>query len=365
MATRLMVFRADASLQIGSGHVMRCLTLAEALRATGSECHFICRAHAGNLLDSIRQRGFIVHELPVSDTSGTAEEAAHTSWLGCDWTTDAAQTAAILANLEPDWLVVDHYALDRQWEMAVRTEHCRLMVIDDLADRPHAADLLLDQNLGRQPQDYDHLIPATCTVLTGPQNALLRPEFAALRKSSLIRRQIPALRHLLISLGGVDKDNATGDVLAALKQCKLPAGFRISVVMGAQAPWIQEIRDVAEQMPWRTEVQVDIADMAQRMTACDLAIGAAGSSAWERCCMGLPSLMVVLADNQWPGARALEAAQAAWLVGEQNDIAAKLPHAMHALLQDSNLASLVWQASQITDGQGVSRVIAMLRTEHV
>lgn len=364
MATRTMIFRADASLLIGSGHVMRCLALAEALRATGSECHFICRAHTGNLLDAIRQRGFTAHELPVGDASGTSVAATRNNWLGCDWQTDAGQTAAILAGLQPDWLVVDHYALDRQWEMVVSPGHCRLMVIDDLADRPHDADLLLDQNLGRQAQDYDNLVPATCVVLAGPQHALLRPEFATLRERSLARRQTPALQHVLISLGGVDRDNATGDVLTALRQCDLPADCRFSVVMGAQAPWIQEIRDAAAQMPWPTEVLVNIRDMARLMADCDLAIGAAGSTAWERCCLGLPALMVVLAENQWPGARALETAHAAWLIGEQAGIADRLPHAMHELMQGNNLATLARHASQITDGQGIARVIAMLRSDH-
>lgn len=363
--TMRIAFRADASSQIGTGHVMRCLTLADALRAQGAECYFISREHTGHLLEVISQRGFCVTALPAglpppSNTfvsSDRAEESVHTSWLGCDWQADAQQTRTILATLQPDWLVVDHYALDQRWEIALQPHYQKLLVIDDLADRPHRCDLLLDQNLGRQPQDYVGLVPARGKVLTGPQYALLRPEFAALRPYSLQRRERPTLKHLLITMGGVDLPNATGQVLQALKACALPQDCRISVVMGQQAPWLQQVREQAQDMPWPTEVLVNITDMAQRMADSDLAIGAAGSTSWERCCLGLPTLMVVLADNQWPGARALQAVQAANLIGGVSEIATQLPLIVQALTQDLRLIQLSAVASAVTDGQGVDRTL--------
>ena len=364
-----IVFRTDASLLMGSGHLMRCLTLAEALWANGAKCHFISRAHTGHLLEVIRQRGFAVTALPAelppppANTQVASErpkEPVHAPWLGCDWQTDAEQTRAILAKLQPDWLVVDHYALDQRWETALRTNCQKLMVIDDLADRPHQCDVLLDQNLGRQPKEYANLVPAQCKVLIGPQYALLRPEFAALRAYSLQRRQQPVLKQLLISMGGVDQPNATGQVLQALKGCTLPQDCRISVVMGLQAPWLQQVRAQAQGMPWPTEVLVNISDMAQRMADSDLAIGAAGSTSWERCCLGLPTLLVVLAGNQWPGARALEAAQAACLIGEVRDIAMQLPLAVKAVTQDAQLVQMSVAASAITDGRGVDEVLHAL-----
>ena len=348
---------------------MRCLTLAEALRANGAQCHFISRAHRGNLLEVILQRGFAVTALPVelppppANTQVASErpkEPVHAPWLGCDWQTDAEQTRAIVAKLQPDWLAVDHYALDQRWETALRTNYQKLMVIDDLADRPHQCDVLLDQNLGRQPKEYANLVPAHCKVLAGPQYALLRPEFAALRAYSLQRRQQPVLKQLLISMGGVDQPNATGQVLQALKGCTLPQDCRISVVMGLQAPWLQQVRAQAQGMPWPTEVLVNISDMAQRMADSDLAIGAAGSTSWERCCLGLPTLLVVLAGNQWPGARALEAAQAACLIGEVRDIAMQLPLAVKAVTQDAQLVQMSVAASAITDGRGVDEVLHAL-----
>lgn len=374
-----VAFRADASLQMGSGHVMRCLTLADALKAQGADCHFISREHPGHLLEVIRQRGYKVNSLVaraqyaqaaikniVNEASSPQQEPPHAAWLGSTWQTDAQETAAILASLQPDWLVVDHYALDRRWEEALAPHHRKLLLIDDLADRPHRCDLLLDQNLGRQPEHYAQWVPAHCQVLTGPHYALLRPEFAALRPYSLQRRHAePGLRQLLITMGGVDHPNATGQVLQALKTCALPADCRITVVMGLTAPWLQNVREMAEQMPWPSDVVVNVSDMAQRMADSDLAIGAAGSTSWERCCLGLPTLMVVLAVNQQAGAQALEAAHAARLIGDVSDIAMQLPLAVRELIDVNCQSRMSLAASAITAGQGVVKILKAMEVPNV
>ena len=217
--------------------------------------------------------------------------------------------------------------------------------------------MLLDQNLGRQPKAYANLVPAQSKVLAGPQYALLRPEFSALRAYSLQRRQQPVLKQVLITMGGVDQSNATGQVLQTLKGCTLPQDCRISVVMGLQAPWLQQVRALAQDMPWPTEVLVNISDMAQRMADSDLAIGAAGSTSWERCCLGLPTLMVVLADNQRLGAQALQEAQAALLIGDASDIAMKLRLAINASASHHRLQEMSTAAAEITDGRGVDKLI--------
>ena len=360
-----VAFRADASLDIGTGHVMRCLTLADALTADGATCTFVCREHPGHLVDHIHARGHAVHALPAPASGEPAREVpAHARWLGADWETDARQTAETLTlpgRPVVDWLVVDHYALDARWEGALRGSRDRLLAIDDLADRPHACDLLLDQNLGRDAADYAALVPEHCRLLVGPRYALLRPEFAALRESSLRRRAEPALRHLLITMGGVDRPNATGRVLEALPACPLPADCRITVVVGARSPWRDAVRAVAATLPWRTEVLADVADMARLMAESDLAIGAAGGTALERCCLGLPSLLVVLADNQRPGAAALESHGAARLLGDPAAIAANLPAAIAALLTGSALADMSRAAGAVTQGRGTAEVAGWMR----
>lgn len=355
-----VVFRTDASLQIGTGHVMRCLTLADALCERGAQCRFICRPHKGHLLDLIVRRGHEAIELPAGDKNYQgAADPEHAAWLGVDWTTDAEQTRQSLGHQSVDWLIVDHYALDRRWELSMRQLCDKLMVIDDLADRLHDCDLLLDQNLGRTAADYSGLLPVSTTTLIGPQYALLRPEFAQWRTYSLQRREQPQLKHLLITMGGVDKDNVTSQVLDALKFCDLPQNLRITVVMGPHAPWLAQVQAQAAECPLTTQVLVGTNNMADLMANNDLAIGAAGSTSWERCCLGLPTLIFVLAENQQEGSVALQRAGAAILLRNSDEI----PSVIHELLAGQKLIKLHTMgkaAAAIADGDGVNRIIARM-----
>ena len=349
-AEQIIAFRVDAATRIGTGHVMRCLTLAHALRNAGADCTFICRAHDGNLIKIITRQGFTTKILPVSATS---DNTPYADWLGATWQTDAEQTREALKGTRSDWLIVDHYALDAQWENAMRAYCGRLMVIDDLAEHPHDCDLLLDQNLGRAEADYDDLLTAGCKRLIGPRFALLRPEFARLRPESLERRREPRLKELLVTMGGVDQNNATGKVLEALKGCTLPNDLHITVVMGPHAPWIESVQHQATTMAWVTDVRTNVVDMAQLMTNSDLAIGAAGSASWERSCLGVPSLILVLADNQATIANALHEHGAAILVTSVTDICKFLPQAV-------TMARISKTASKMVDGGGVRRVLLEL-----
>jgi UDP-2,4-diacetamido-2,4,6-trideoxy-beta-L-altropyranose hydrolase len=340
---------------------MRCLTLAKALKGQGVSCRFICREHVGNLIDLIRQRGFDVQALPMQNSSQQVSvdepTLAHSAWLAADWQTDAEQTKMALADEIFDWMVVDHYALDARWERQLKSSYRQLMVIDDIANRPHECDLLLDQNLGREAQDYADLVPKDCQLLVGPKYALLRPEFSEIRQYSLARRSNPNFKHLLISMGGVDKDNATGQVLAALKDCSLPADLRITIVMGLHAPWLAKVRYQAKELSIPTKVLVGVDNMAQLMAECDLAIGAAGSTCWERCCLGLPTLLIVLANNQLEGAKALVKAGSALLVGAVEDISTSLFQSVKRI-QDQGLMSNMQNAcADVSDGRGTSYIV--------
>jgi len=361
-----VLFRADASLQIGSGHVMRCLSLADALRSAGAECEFICRAHPGHLIDFIESKGFKAHALMV-ETTGQAPQTdssealpAHAHWLGVSWQRDAQECAEILVSEQPAWLVLDHYALDEQWERSLRHAYRKLLVIDDLADRSHECDVLLDQNLGREAAHYLHRVPARCQLLVGAQFALLRPEFHRLRTFSLQRRANSSLGQILISMGGVDLPNATQAVLQALRHCPLPANCRITVVMGATAPWLNAVSAEAQSIPWPTEVVVNVSNMAERMAQSDLAIGAAGSTSWERCCLGLPTLMVTLAENQVAGATALQSAGAALWIGDVANIEQNLQPLVAACLQEGALSRMSAAAAAICDGRGLESVVDYL-----
>ena len=346
---------------------MRCITLAEKLREFGAECIFICRDNPGNLIDFIREKGFTTRVLPYSRAKqGRAEINAdqltseEDGWHGTDLLTDAHQTLEAIGGNRIDWLIVDHYAIDERWEIIVKS-HCRkLMVIDDLANRPHQCELLLDQNLGRDPSDYIKLLPTWCAVLTGPSFALLQPSFSDLREASLARRKGSGLNRILISMGGVDASNSSCRVLESLKKCRLPAHVILTVVMGKHAPHHRQVMELAKSMPWCTEVLVNVSNMAALMAQCDLAIGAAGTTSWERCCLGLPTLLLVLADNQIPGANALHRSNSAILLSDFESLDEQLLHSLNLVSTPEVLKTMSDSSAHVTDGLGTSRVIENL-----
>lgn len=366
-----VVFRTDASLDIGTGHVMRCLTLAEALRELGAMCSFICCEHPGNLLNFIRLRGFVAHAMPFvsghinpQTAKQNQAELTHTAWLEESWEEDARRSLSIVMDSSSDLLIVDHYSLDERWEQIV-SPHCRVMVIDDLADRHHICEILLDQNLGRNSADYKKLVPPYCRLLVGPQYALVRREFSALRPYSLARRAASRkLKQLLITMGGVDKGNASCLVLDALTACTLPEDCRIIVVMGLHAPWSDKVRAKALQMPWPTEVLLNVQNMAKLMADSDLAFGAAGSSAWERCCLGLPTLTMVLADNQWGGAFALSLQGAALVLRGGSELTTELNQQITLLSDVDNLYAMQLACSSLTQGDGAVTIARMVMNNY-
>lgn len=351
-----IAFRTDASVEIGAGHVMRCLALADELRLRGAECHFICRTLGGHMGQKISDRGYRTHLLPpLNNRTNDSDHAGYASWLGVSWENDALQTIELLDGLAWDWLVVDHYALDSHWEAAMHGRARRLMAIDDLANRRHEVDLLLDQNLGRDTSHYSGLVPEAAIRLVGPGFALLRPEFAALRTYSLQRRQRAEPQRLLVSLGGTDPRNVTSRVLTALADVELPSGVSVFVVLGAGSPWQEVVAELASRVAFPCKLLIEIDDMARRMADSDLAIGAAGGSSWERCVLGLPSVMITLAENQREIARALHAAGAAVSVPDGGSEA--LGETVLALLHDRNAMNrMSVAAARQCDGLGTGRV---------
>lgn len=356
-----VAFRADASIEIGSGHIMRCLTLADALTSSANaHCLFICREHEGNLITLVENKGYQVMRLKSYNTESKGN-LTHSSWLGASEKEDANACRTILKALNIDWLIVDHYALDINWEKRLKPYYKKLFVIDDLADREHDADILLDQNFGRSSCDYQELIPKHCQLLIGPEYALLRPEFSQWREYSINRRQdIQAPKRWLVNLGGVDKDNITSDILYTLSRCSLTPDTKITVVMGASAPHIDNIKKLAKTMPWSCDVQVNISNMAEIMANSDIAVGAAGSTSWERCCLGLPTIMLILAENQYIIANTLHKAGVAYLIDlDTEGMFEKLAHSI--MTNQGMLSEQSRQSSAITQGLGYMSTIEAMR----
>lgn len=354
-----IVFRTDASIKIGSGHVMRCLTLADALSEQGNKCYFLCRPHQGHLGNWITQKGYQIHYLTSTqtptDTPDREPFPVHESWLDAHWQTDAQESLAFLKQHHADWIIVDHYALDYRWQNHCHTGYNKLMVIDDLADRKHSCDLLLDQTFGRNQKEYHTLVPTHCELLTGANYALLRPEFHQWRQYSLDRRQRPELKNILINLGGVDKDNITGQIMKAVDRCSLPESCSFTIVMGSTAPHIQEVRNVASDMIHPCQVLQGVDNMAELMSGSDLSIGAAGSTSWERCCLGLPTLMIVLAENQQLIAHMLHKSGAAIMIDPENNLESQLIKSINSL-NTNKLSELSDAAIKITQGQGTHQL---------
>ncbi|MCZ0702100.1 UDP-2,4-diacetamido-2,4,6-trideoxy-beta-L-altropyranose hydrolase [Natronobacillus azotifigens] len=274
-------FRVDASNQIGSGHVQRCLTLAEQLKQKGAEIHFIINKQKGNMEAEIR-RQYSVYFIECMISQGQE--------------LDAEQTVSVLReiNRKVDLLIVDHHQLSVQWQNKVKPLVEKLMVIDDLANRKHNCDLLLDQNYYKDYRSrYKDLVPASCRQLLGPKYLLLRPEFNNVNRNL---RKNESIERLLICYGGADPTNETEKVLTALKKYSMVDKFIIDVVVGSNYINVARIKQLCSEI--NANLHYNINYMATLIAKADLAFGAGGVSMWERCYLGLPSVVTIVADNQ-------------------------------------------------------------------
>jgi UDP-2,4-diacetamido-2,4,6-trideoxy-beta-L-altropyranose hydrolase len=304
-----IAIRVDASNEIGSGHVMRCLTLANALKESGISVDFICRELLGNLCNYIEKKKFNVHRLPKNDSKKLLlktkkDSNRYLKWLGVSLEDDAKQTLGILQknNANFDCLIVDHYALHEAWEKQMRPYVGKIMVIDDLANRKHDCDLLLDQNLYEMYENrYDDLVPPNCQKLLGPKYVLLRREF--LEKRQKLKERNGIVNRILIFFGGNDKSKQTVKALEAISHIK-KANLSVDVVIGHANTAKENIKSLCDKMS-NVKLHCKIENMAELMENADLAIGAGGTTTWERIFLGLPSCVIAIAANQQKCAHAL------------------------------------------------------------
>ena len=329
--------RADGSPRLGSGHLVRCLALAQALRRDGAEVAFICRRDPGSLAGMVAAAGFAVHPLPPQEPF--------------DEQADATATAAVLAT-GCDWLVVDHYRLGAPWQRTMRRHAGRILVIDDLADRDFDCDLLLNPNLPDDPSRYAGRLPSACRLLLGPRHALLRDEFLAARRGC--RPRNGRVARLLVCFGGSDPDGAGLLALEALRRLASAGrlgGLQVEVVAGSANPSMEQLRQATAALP-NSRFHAASEQMAALMAAADLAIGGGGGMLWERAFLGLPALVVVLAENQ---RLASEAAAGQGLVANLGPLrgldAIAVAAALEALLQaPERLAAMSQRGWALFDG---------------
>ena len=337
----LAVFRADASLALGIGHVMRCSVFAQALAEADWRTAFACNAETIEVHPSLVSS---VHDVVSLKGEGNEAGALRRRWpQGCDL------------------LVVDHYQLGAEFETATRDWAGQILAIDDLADRPHDCDLLLDTALGRKPEAYEDLVPGHCRLLLGPRYALLRPQFAASRAGALARRgTAEPVRRILVSLGGTDPADVTMKVLGGIGRSGIDA--EIDVVTVSAANRKSGMDQVAGQIPQPIRVLHDVTDMAGLMVEADIAVGAGGSTTWERCCLGLPTVVLTLASNQAVQAKALTDRGAAICLGWHEDVeigvVADAVRRLGAKAEERHRLSVA--AATLCDGEGAGRVVAAI-----
>jgi UDP-2,4-diacetamido-2,4,6-trideoxy-beta-L-altropyranose hydrolase len=352
-----IAIRTDASLQMGTGHLMRCLTLADALRQRGGLIRFVSRHMTPHLQAMLADHGHELTRLDATPHAGATDELDHAAWLGTSQAQDAKETLHALSDRQWDWLIVDHYALDARWESMLRGAVRSIAVIDDLADRRHDCDMLLDQNIQHiHGGAYAGKVPDHCELLLGPRFALLREEFRELREG--VRPRNGPVARVLIFLGGVDAADYTGRALDAYVSLGL-AGVHVDVVIGSQHPKRALLEAQCSEHGFVCHVQTT--RMAELMAAADLSIGAGGSATWERCCLGLPTLAICVADNQ----RKLitDAAFEGLLYAPQvnNDWTTVVARHVKALIENPPLRNFISRRGMdAVDGRGAQRVAATL-----
>jgi len=360
-------FRADASTFIGTGHVMRSLTLALELRSRGAICYFVCQDLEGNINELITDQGFEVRTFSlttVNTNEGLISKQSKEKPISVNvnsshlWREDAHMTKISLGETYLDWLVVDHYSLDFRWEKLLRKNYDRLMVIDDLANRVHDCDLLLDQNFYSNTGDrYLGSVPDRCVLLLGPTYSLLREEFVKTRNKK--RYFTDGIKNILVFFGGSDPTNQTRLALEALLDCDL-FGIDIHIVLGSAYSYKEELRNLVKSLS-NIFIHEQINNMAELILNADLAIGAGGATTWERCYLGLPTLTVITAANQSETSQDLAQLGAIRILGFHTQL--DVDDYKSAIIEMINSPDLLQDMSDIASGivePGTVKVAEML-----
>ncbi|GEM80851.1 UDP-2,4-diacetamido-2,4,6-trideoxy-beta-L-altropyranose hydrolase [Vibrio superstes] len=351
-----VVFRVDSSIHIGSGHVMRCLVLASMLKEQGSQISFACRPQQGDLIDFVRSKGFEVKELVVpTEWSVPKSSADYVAWLQVPWKEDVKSFVSKCEHAE--LVIVDHYGINAEWEEYCKEQLvCKVFAIDDLL-RSHKADIILDQTLLRDPSEY-YVPGLDRLILTGCDFALLNRNFVQYRAHAIQSSPDKSKPLVLVSMGGIDQPNATLKVLNELASIVDNRPF-VTVLLGPKAPNYQSVKAFCSvNSHWVRHIDF-VDNMAELMTQHDIAIGAPGTTSWERACLGLPNIIIPLADNQKTVTEQLVNANAAIQVN-LSDISNDLGSAYQRVLNEwpsFRVANL-----KLCDGLGVFRVVQSIHS---
>lgn len=357
-----VAFRVDASAQIGTGHVMRCLSLADALQQRGTQIRFVSRHLPERLQNMLTAKGHKVALLNNNLKGEVIDDVVHANWLSTNPQQDAQDTIQALLGQTWDWLIVDHYSLDVRWERMVRPIAKRIMVIDDLADRPHECGWLVDQTYGEDGTRYHGLLPADCHKLFGTSYALLRPEFAVVR-TQVARKIFPEdPKTVHVFFGGADiRANTLRFTMLLLNNFP---DLLLKVAVGPESTFEAELKRLAIHYGPRLSWEKGITNMAEHMSACDVAIGAPGMATWERACLGVSAAYIAVSENQIAILEQLAMRGLCFFLGLDQVITnSGFVNAIESFLGDrGRLVAMRELGMAAVDGFGVERVITVLLT---
>lgn len=361
---KYIIFRVDASFEIGTGHFMRCLTLALDIKRKkpNYKLLFLYRNCFPLLLQILDVNGIEHTELNTFTKKycdyKTDVNNIYSNWLGVSQKQDAEDTKSVLKEKNVVLLIVDHYALSLKWENELNLFTEKMLVIDDLANRSHNCDYLLDQNLyTNQNSRYIGKVNHSCKLMLGPRYALLRPEFKKIRAKTSTRS---ILESVLVAFGGVDLDSHTSMALQVLKKARLK---KVDIIVSQNNPNIKKITSLANNYNYNIHIQTT--EIHTLMAINDLAIGASGATSWERCCVGLPCVCFPVAQNQIEICRNLEAKRAVYAIHnyESKNLFEQVSSAIDFFRNDPNaLSDMSENCYKIVDGKGVDRVLDSLES---
>ena len=355
-----VVFRTDASPRIGSGHLRRCLTLATELRKRGAEVTFVVREHAPGWYLPLDLAGFPRQVLPAPRQTDRGSDGDYERWLGVSQDQDSTETCDVMGP-GAALLVVDHYGLDDRWERQMHSQASTIMAIDDLASRRHEVDVLLDQNMAIDPTArYRGLVGPDTRLLVGPSVALLDPSFRQIRSVMPAQRLDDGAGSVLVYLGASDMFELTVPVARGLLRSIDPSR-RVEVVVRSGSSAAQELRALETHTP-QLRVWEDVPSLAGLFATCDMAVGAGGATALERLCLGVPTVLVSVAENQLSACNAMADLGLARYLGEAAKLAPEqvVDEAVRLLGDPESRSSMAHQGRRLVDGLGALRVAEVI-----
>ncbi len=350
-----ILFRTDSSAKIGSGHVIRCLSLAFTLKAKGHECIFICQDLKGNSIKKIKQNGFEVIMLKIKQH----EKISHyRKWLDVNWRIDSHNVIEKLKKHQFDWVIIDHYSLSYEWEKKIKPFTKKIMVIDDFVNRKHYCDLLLNQSYGVKKQQYKNIVPKNCKLLLGSKYALINQNFLKARLKLKSRNAV--VKRALIYFGSGGHTAKYIKIISKIFNESFFPKIFLDVVIDKN---IKKSNEIVVSLNKRSNccVHSDLPDLSYLMSKADISIGAAGSATWERCCLGIPTILISTALNQKLNLKAMKLTNAAIVLKLNKNLENKIREFFFLLCTNSKIyLKISKKAFSICDGNGIDRIINFL-----